>query len=95
MATTRCTTGPIPFVATYRLDGTPGAGCRLTASGAVPDHLLPRMAGRLVAQAARRDIHRDLARLRDLLEEGVAEPAGSGVHGRRSAVGALQGCYQP
>lgn len=71
MATIRCTEGPIPFVATYRLAATP-AGCCLTVSGAVPDQLLPRMAGRLVAQAVRRDIHRDLALLRRLLEQPVA-----------------------
>lgn len=68
MATTRCTAGPVPFVATYRLEGGPAVGCRLTVSGAVPDHLLPRMAGRLIAQAVRRDIHRDLATLKALLE---------------------------
>lgn len=85
MATTRCTAGPIPFVATYRLDGTPAAGCRLTVSGAVPDHLLPRMAGRLVVQAARRDIHRDLAQLKGLLERVAA----SSAHAERFPAGAV------
>lgn len=71
LATTRCTAGPIPFVATYRLEET-YEGCRLAASGEIPEHGLPRMAGRLVLQAARRDIHRDLARLKALLEDELA-----------------------
>lgn len=73
MATIRCTSGPLPFVATYRLRGSPAGHCRLTVSGTVPDRVLPRMAGRLVAQAARRDIHRDLAQLKGFLESPVEE----------------------
>lgn len=80
VATTRCTAGPVPFVATYHLHHLSG-GCRLGTSGAVPDDLLPRMAGRLIVQAAQRDIRRDLAALKAVLEDPTTSrapaPAGS------------------
>jgi hypothetical protein len=56
-----------PIRASYRLRVV-GAGTLVTAAGEVPDHLLGRLAGCVGAHTARREVARNLQRLRDVLE---------------------------
>jgi hypothetical protein len=65
--TTRAVRAPVPFEATYAIDDADGASI-VTASGAIPDRSLPRIAARAACAVAQQEIEGDLRRLREVLE---------------------------
>jgi hypothetical protein len=64
---TRAVSGPVPFLASYRVRPL-GATSVLTAGGEVSDRALPRLAAKAAARTASRELTSNLSLLKQVLE---------------------------